>query len=119
MPRYPSLYARLVSNTDWNEAVDGCWVWKAKRDRWGYGRLNVYVPGLAATVTVQAHLALFVWMQSGAMSVDEWWLGYLELRHSGLEVDHLCRNPTCISPGHLEEVTPKENTRRRGEVYLP
>lgn len=30
----------------------------------------------------------------------------------GLQIDHLCRNPLCIKPAHLEAVTPKENTRR-------
>lgn len=117
--KYASLYHRLVANSEWSEAVDSCWTWTAKRDRWGYGRLNVYVPGLGATVTAQAHLALWVWAHGGVMSVDEWWLAYLELRYSGLEIDHLCKNTACISPGHLEEVTPKENTRRRDEVYCP
>jgi HNH endonuclease len=31
----------------------------------------------------------------------------------GLEVDHLCCNPSCINPNHLELVTGKENHRRR------
>lgn len=30
----------------------------------------------------------------------------------GLHIDHLCRNPVCVSPRHLEPVTPGENTRR-------
>jgi len=30
----------------------------------------------------------------------------------GLEVDHLCRNPACIRPEHLEIVTHRENMRR-------
>jgi hypothetical protein len=31
----------------------------------------------------------------------------------GLEVDHLCYNPSCINPNHLELVTGQENHRRR------
>lgn len=45
----------------------------------------------------------------------------------GLHLDHLCRNPPCCNPDHLEPVTPAENNRRarawpethckRGHVY--
>ena len=31
---------------------------------------------------------------------------------AGMHIDHLCRNPKCINPAHLEIVTPKENTLR-------
>lgn len=30
----------------------------------------------------------------------------------GLELDHLCRNPSCLNPEHLEPVTHAENMRR-------
>ena len=30
----------------------------------------------------------------------------------GLEIDHLCRNPGCVNPAHLEAVTHSENIRR-------
>ena len=29
-----------------------------------------------------------------------------------LEIDHLCRNPKCVNPEHLEAVTHKENMQR-------
>lgn len=30
----------------------------------------------------------------------------------GLHIDHLCRNPACCNPAHLEPVTPRENILR-------
>ncbi len=35
----------------------------------------------------------------------------------GLEMDHLCVNPPCVNPAHLEPVTNAENQRRRWERY--
>lgn len=33
----------------------------------------------------------------------------------GMEVDHLCQQPSCIEPTHLEAVTPSENKARVGK----
>jgi hypothetical protein len=35
----------------------------------------------------------------------------------GLELDHLCRNPSCVNPEHLEPVTHRENMRRGTGVF--
>ena len=34
----------------------------------------------------------------------------------GLELDHLCRNKTCVNVEHLEPVTKQENLRRRSQA---
>lgn len=31
----------------------------------------------------------------------------------GMQIDHLCRNKLCVNIGHMEVVTPAENSRRR------
>lgn len=36
----------------------------------------------------------------------------------GLVIDHLCKNKVCVNPGHLEAVTPWENTLRSGGVTV-
>ena len=36
----------------------------------------------------------------------------------GLQLDHLCRNPWCVNPTHLEVVTNRENVLR-GNAILP
>ena len=115
MPRgpYPNLWARLMANIDEPENDQACWTWTGKRDRLWYGRLNVYVPGLTTTVTVMAHVATYVTHAASPQTADEFWLAYCELQASGLEIDHLCVTPQCVSVDHLEAVTPRENCRRR------
>lgn len=70
-----------------------CLIWIGAKTPLGYGRFRD-----ANGKTVQPHL--FFW------------------RHiygpvpGGLELDHLCRNPSCCWPDHLEPVTHRENLRR-------
>ncbi|WP_369010576.1 HNH endonuclease signature motif containing protein, partial [Bacillus cereus] len=35
----------------------------------------------------------------------------------GMELDHLCRNPPCVNPDHLDPVTHEENMRRAAEYW--
>jgi HNH endonuclease len=69
-----------------------CHVWTASRDRYGYG--SVSVDGRL----VKAHR--WLWEQANGPVPDD------------LELDHLCRNPPCVNPLHLEPVTHRENMMR-------
>lgn len=113
---YSTLRERLVANTAEPENDRACWVWTAKRDRHGYGRLNVYVPGLGKAATLMAHIALWVWDEAGCRSADDLWLAYQEFVNSGLELDHLCRVRSCANADHLLPATPVENCARRVRV---
>ena len=102
MKKYHSLADRLLCNsTPIRGALDSdCWIWLARVDRGGYGRLNVRVNG--AHKTVKAHRASF-----------ETFVGAIP---DGMEINHKCRNTRCIAPDHLEPTEPEAH--KRGGHYL-
>lgn len=69
-----------------------CWLWTAHTNHLGYGRFRV-----GATM-VQAHRFAY-----------EELVGPIP---EGLELDHLCRNRTCVNPFHCEPVTERVNVLR-------
>jgi hypothetical protein len=83
------LPERIASKIDGNQS---CWIWTAARTGLGYG--CVYWNGRQA----MAHRVVYEVMV-GAIP-------------DGMELDHLCRNPPCVNPDHLEPVTHGENMRR-------
>ena len=73
----------------------GCWPWLgATRKTDGYGVFSL------GPVSVPAHRAAWMFFR-GAMPPPY-----------PMTLDHLCRNPGCVNPAHLELVTTQENTRR-------
>lgn len=66
-----------------------CLLWQGRKDRNGYGRIK------RNGVEVPVH-----WILLGDPPI-------------GFEVDHLCRQRSCVEPTHLEYVTRDENLRRR------
>lgn len=117
--KYAHITERLLANTLEPALSSGCWRWAGKRDRWGYGRVNLYVKGLGKVVTLQAHIALFLAFELGAeATVDDIYLANVELQASGLELDHLCVDPACGNVDHLDPVTASENCKRRQECRV-
>lgn len=113
MPRspYANLFERLIANTAEPINDRSCWLWCSHKDRWGYGRFNLWVDG--RSVKLMAHIAVWVWTEAKPETPEEFYSAYLMLTASGLELDHLCVTPNCCNPDHLEVVTSMQNSQRR------
>lgn len=70
----------------------GCWEWTGCRDRHGYGRI-AWGDDTRFTHRIALELA------QGSIP-------------DGLVVDHLCRNPPCFNPAHLQAVQQRTNLLR-------
>lgn len=89
----------LLANLRIDEAT-GCWEWTRYRDDAGYGQV-----GLRGHRVTPVHRAV--------------WEAFVGPIPDGLTLDHLCRNPPCANPRHLEPVTNSENVRRRHAPASP
>lgn len=74
------------------DPVSGCWIWQRAMGANGYGLIS------QGRRSVPAHRYVYE-REKGLIP-------------GGLHLDHLCRNPSCVNPDHLEPVTAAENTRR-------
>jgi len=99
VPRKRRAISAHATRDDWARfdarvaiAPSGCWEYRAPRNAAGYGRIVIH--GLGA----MAHRVNY-----------ERILGPIP---DNLVLDHLCRNPPCVNPDHLEAVTCAENVRR-------
>jgi hypothetical protein len=78
----------------WSQSTDSqCVEWTGAVTSTGYGIVHV------GSTTTTAHRA--AWVAAHGPIPDDW------------QVDHLCRNPRCVSLDHLEAVTASENVRRK------
>ena len=75
---------------------DDCWEWTGARDPEGYGNF------WDDRKCWRAHRFAYT-ICTGPIP-------------AGMQIDHLCRNTSCVNPAHLDVVTGTEN-RRRGEGF--
>lgn len=76
------------------ETSEGCWVWKAARDKDGYGVFKLSQPRRQ----VKSHRYAYEQLKGPIPQ--------------GLGLDHLCRNRACCNPAHLEPASAATNQRR-------
>lgn len=86
-----TLKERLLDKVQYAES--GCWIWTGCTVR-GYGQIKMG----ENKKKVYAHRASYLIFKGPIPDT--------------LVIDHLCRNPLCINPDHLEPVTNKENIMR-------
>ena len=76
------------------DPITGCWNWLLKKHPQGYGQRFVY----GSNEQMFAHVAYYK---------DK----YGDIP-AGMDLDHTCKNESCVNPDHLEPVTHAENCRR-------
>ena len=78
------------------KVTEGCWIWQAGSNGIGYGAFHIKRDG--EWTKILAHVYCYQ-VHKGPVP-------------NGLELDHLCRNPPCVNPQHLEPVTKQVNVIR-------
>lgn len=99
---YRDLEQRLIAGVRFahvgHEALP-CWIWIRHTDRKGYPKISLRIDGKHQTL--YAHR-----------------LSYETFRGEKIkphyQLDHVCLNPSCINPMHLEAVPLDENRARQG-----
>lgn len=98
--RYIHNHHRRLSGVEYIvDEKTNCWIWQRSKDAHGYGFI-----GIGNRKTIRAHRHYY-----------EKYKGKIS---QGLQLDHLCRNKSCVNPDHLEPVTNAENQRRGARAKL-
>jgi len=72
---------------------NGCWIWQASKLKSGYGVFTDF-----GRKTVTAH---------------RWsYRHYKGEIPNGLVIDHICRQPSCVNPNHLQAIPQSQNIER-------
>jgi len=100
LPQTEALLGVDLAEVEWLlgkvEKVGRCWIWRASLDTHGYGH------GRFRGRLRLAHRISY-----------ELFVGEIP---DGLVLDHLCRQPSCVNPEHLEAVTNRENVLRGNSI---
>lgn len=98
MRKYQTLFERLVANSKpEHDNAQACWLYTGPVRKGGYGLISLRVGG--KTVSRAPH----------RLMLEE----VLRIRFPHDEAGHLCYNPLCINPSHLEVQTSAMNLAMR------
>lgn len=89
MPKREDIWTKINP-----EPNSGCWLWSGAHSKNGYG----YCRHPVTRKVGNSHRIVYE-MERGPIP-------------EGLHLDHLCRNPACVNPDHLEPVTRSVNCNR-------
>lgn len=78
------------------EKTSDCWLWRGAADKLGYG---FFSNPFSRTPKMLRAYRLSYEIAKGKIPANR-------------VLDHVCRNPRCVNPDHLEAVTMRENTLR-------
>lgn len=95
--RLPPRFAEKFQVSD-----SGCWVWIAGKTGGGYAAFHLSVDVAGSSVKRRTKVY-------GHRYAYELLVGPIP---DGLTLDHLCRNPGCVNPEHLEPVSIRVNILR-------
>lgn len=98
-PKPISVIERIFRKTVYDY---GCWLYTGAKNNRGYGVVSTGSLPLGTNSVSLVHRIVFEDAHGGLVDA--------------LELDHLCRNPPCCNPIHLEEVTHSENMSRSSTV---
>ena len=78
--------------------TDSCWEWIGSKMDKGYGNFTLSIFNSNHPKTKYAHRISYEYFHKENIG--------------SFTIDHLCRNPVCVNPDHLEKVTLRENVLR-------
>lgn len=88
----------FMFTVEWRGYKSACWIWQRGKNQYGYGMKYVHPKKMLA------HRWIYE-MYEGLIA-------------KGLDLDHLCRNPACVRPDHMEPVTHAVNIRRGSNAKM-
>lgn len=97
------MFERMRAKVEIDYETD-CWNWVGATDSKGYAKFRRPAKWYGRREVEPAHRVMY-----------EIYFGPVD---DSLYLDHLCRNPKCVNPYHLEPVTHAENIRRGNSAKL-